>query len=124
MNHQSYWLGGRSPKAGMFLRRLWGRRCGLLGIPLEMPLRSQDETLRLAERAGFRCAFMNTGGGFRAKIGGAKISGAKINRFALPRVHVTADMSLSEFEAHISGFYRSLRKRLLGGDELEALAGA
>jgi peptidoglycan/xylan/chitin deacetylase (PgdA/CDA1 family) len=70
--------------------------------------------LRLAEQAGFRCAFMNVGGGF----------GAKINRFALPRVHVTADMSLFEFEAHISGFYRSLRKRLLGGDELEAVIGA
>ena len=27
-------------------------------------------------------------------------------------------------EAHISGFYRSLRKKLLDGDELEALVGA
>jgi hypothetical protein len=62
---------------------------------------------------------MNAGGGF-----GAKIVAAKINRFALPRVHVTADMSLFEFEGHISGFYRSLRKRLLGGEELEALVGA
>ena len=44
---------------------------------------------------------MNAGGGF----------GAKIDRFAVPRVHVTADMSLSEFEAHIAGFYRTLRKR-------------
>ena len=70
--------------------------------------------LRLAEQAGFRCAFMNTGGGF----------GAKINRFAVPRVHVTSDMSPFEFEAHISGCYRSLRKRLLGGDELEAVVGA
>ncbi len=52
---------------------------------------------------------MNTGGGF----------GAEINRFAWARVHVTADMSLFEFEAHISGFYRSLRKRLLGSDALE-----
>ncbi len=70
--------------------------------------------LRLAERAGFRCAFMNAGGGF----------GATINRFAVPRVHVTADMNLSEFEAHIAGFYRSLRKRLLGGGEMEAVVGA
>jgi hypothetical protein len=30
-------------------------------------------------------------------------------------------MKLAEFEAHISGVYRSLRKRLLGGDELEAV---
>jgi len=79
--------------------------------------------LRLAQQAGFRCAFMNTGGGFGAKIG-EKIGHSKINRFALPRVHVTADMSLFEFEAHISGFYRALRKRLLGVDELEGVVGA
>jgi len=36
--------------------------------------------------------------------------GAKIERFAVPRVHVTVDMSLSEFEAHVTGFYASLRK--------------
>lgn len=57
--------------------------------------------LEFTERAGFRCAFMNTGGGF----------GAKSCRFAFPRVHVTTDMSLSEFEANISGFYRFLRQR-------------
>jgi peptidoglycan/xylan/chitin deacetylase (PgdA/CDA1 family) len=80
--------------------------------------------LRLAEEAGFRCAFMNTGGGLGAKINHSKINQSKINRFALPRAHVTADMSLFEFEAHISGFYRSLRKRLLGVDELEGMVGA
>jgi len=51
---------------------------------------------------------MNVGGGF----------GSRIDRFAIPRVHVTADMKLGEFEAHIAGFYRKL-KRVLGGDELE-----
>jgi hypothetical protein len=57
---------------------------------------------------------MNAGGGF----------GANIDRFAVPRVHITADMSLSEFEAHIAGFYRTLRKRLLGGDDLATALGA
>jgi peptidoglycan/xylan/chitin deacetylase (PgdA/CDA1 family) len=56
----------------------------------------------MAERAGFQCAFMNVGGGF----------GAPLPRFALPRVHVTAEMSLPEFEAHISGFHRALQSRL------------
>jgi peptidoglycan/xylan/chitin deacetylase (PgdA/CDA1 family) len=65
--------------------------------------------LQLAEQAGFRCAFMNVGGGF----------GSRIDRFAIPRVHVTADMKLAEFEAHIAGFYQSLRKRFLGGDDSE-----
>ena len=84
------------------------------GYPFGNAATVTGRDLRLAERAGFRCAFMNAGGGF----------GAKINRFALPCVHVTADMSLAEFEAHISGFYRALRKKLLGGDELEAVVGA
>jgi hypothetical protein len=51
---------------------------------------------------------MNVGGGF----------GSGVGRFAIPRVHVTADMKLAEFEAHIAGFYRNL-KRLLGSNELE-----
>jgi peptidoglycan/xylan/chitin deacetylase (PgdA/CDA1 family) len=72
--------------------------------------------LKLAEQAGFRCAFMNTGGGCEEEIPGANVGGAKINRFALPRVHVTAGMNLAEFEAHISGFYHSLRRRLIGSD--------
>jgi peptidoglycan/xylan/chitin deacetylase (PgdA/CDA1 family) len=62
---------------------------------------------QMAERSGFDCAFMNTGG---------ELGGVKVDRFALPRVHVTADMNLAEFEAHISGFYHALRKRL-GRDE-------
>jgi peptidoglycan/xylan/chitin deacetylase (PgdA/CDA1 family) len=60
--------------------------------------------MQMAEQAGFQCAFMNIGGGF----------GAELPKFALPRVHVTADMSLSEFEAHLSGFHRDFRSRLAG----------
>ncbi len=57
----------------------------------------------MAERAGFRCAFVNVGGGL----------GAAMPRFALPRVHVTGGMNLGEFEAHVSGFYRSLRQSFM-----------
>lgn len=60
--------------------------------------------MRFAEECGFDCAFMNVGGGF----------GAEFATFAIPRVHVTGEMSLAEFEAHISGFYRSLRQRFSG----------
>ena len=101
------------------LEKALGQTVWAFGYPFGNAATVTGRDLRLAEQAGFRCAFMNVGGGF-----GAKISGAKINRFALPRVHVTADMSLFEFEAHISGFYRSLRQRLLGGDELEGVVGA
>ncbi|MBZ5721311.1 MAG: polysaccharide deacetylase family protein [Acidobacteriia bacterium] len=96
------------------LEKVLGRTVWAFGYPFGNATTVTARDLRLAEQAGFRCAFMNAGGGF----------GAKINRFALPRVHVTADMSLAEFEAHISGFYRSLRKRLMGSDELEAVVGA
>jgi peptidoglycan/xylan/chitin deacetylase (PgdA/CDA1 family) len=111
------------------LEKALGQTVWAFGYPFGNAATVTGRDLRLAERAGFRCAFMNVGGGFGAKIVGAKIDRSKIdhskiNRFALPRVHVTADMSLFEFEAHISGFYRSLRKRLLGGDELEAVVGA
>jgi len=56
--------------------------------------------LALAKSANFNCAFTNVGGGF----------GADLPTFALPRVHVTADMNLAEFEAHVSGFYRSFHR--------------
>ena len=68
---------------------------------------------RLAEQAGFVCGFMNVEGG--PGVGGG--------RFGLPRVHVTAGMGLAEFEAHISGFYHSLRDRLLGGSEAKRAVG-
>lgn len=58
----------------------------------------------MAKRAGFKSAFLNIGGGF----------GAEMPMFALPRVHVTSEMNIAEFEAHVSGLYRSLRKRFLG----------
>jgi peptidoglycan/xylan/chitin deacetylase (PgdA/CDA1 family) len=53
----------------------------------------------LAQRAGFACAFLNYGGGF----------GAKLPRFAIPRIHVSAGMELAELDAHVSGFYHALR---------------
>lgn len=70
--------------------------------------------LDLAERAGYACAFLNVGGGF----------GAAAPRFALPRVHVTATMTLAEFEAHVSGFHRSLRQRLTRHDDATLPAAA
>ena len=96
------------------LEQALGQTVWAFGYPFGNAATVTGRELQLAEQAGFRCAFMNAGGGL----------GATINRFAVPRVHVTADMSLSEFEAHISGFYRALRKRLLGGDEVDAVVGA
>lgn len=75
-----------------------------LAYPFGDPASVTNREMQMAEQAGFQCAFMNVGGGF----------GAQLPRFALPRVHVTADMNLSEFEAHVSGFHRDFRSRLSG----------
>ena len=88
------------------IEKALGRPVWAFGYPFGNDATVTDRDLRLAGQAGFRCAFMNVEGEL----------GENTNRFALPRVHVTANMSLSEFEAHVSGFYRLLRKRLLGAD--------
>ena len=96
------------------LEKVLGQRVWAFGYPFGNAATVTERDLRLAERAGFHCAFMNVGGGL----------GAPIQRFAVPRVHVTASMNLAEFEAHVSGFYRTLRERLAGGNDLEAMGGA
>ncbi len=58
------------------------------------------EVLALPKEAGYKAAFLNFGGGL----------GTDLPPYALPRVHVTADMSLAEFEAHVSGFHARLQQ--------------
>jgi len=79
-----------------------GKPVWALAYPFGDPDSVTTREIQMAEQAGFQCAFMNIGGGF----------GAQLPRFALPRVHVTAEMNLSEFEAHVSGFHRDFRSRL------------
>jgi peptidoglycan/xylan/chitin deacetylase (PgdA/CDA1 family) len=62
--------------------------------------------MTLAERAGYACAFLNHGGGLLGRTG---------PRFGLPRAHVTANMNMSEFEAHLSGFHEALQRRFRSG---------
>ncbi len=85
------------------LEQVIGRPVWALAYPFGDAASATEREREMAERAGFSCAFLNVGGGF----------GAPMPRFALPRVHVTGEMKLGEFEAHVSGFYRSLRQRLL-----------
>ena len=68
--------------------------------------------LEMVERSGYKCAFMNTGDRF----------GENVSMFAIPRVHVTAEMQLPEFEAHVSGFHQALRQRCMGRDSVSAAA--
>src|SRR4051812_24339699 len=68
--------------------------------PFGDPQSVTTDILAMPQRAGFLAAFLNTGGGLGTSLPG----------FTLPRVHVTADMNLSEFEAHVSGFYEMLQR--------------
>jgi peptidoglycan/xylan/chitin deacetylase (PgdA/CDA1 family) len=84
------------------LERALGQSVWALAYPYGDPASVIAREIRMAEEAGFQCAFMNVGGGF----------GAHLPRFAIPRVHVTAEMNLAEFEAHVSGFHRDFRSRV------------
>jgi peptidoglycan/xylan/chitin deacetylase (PgdA/CDA1 family) len=57
------------------------------------------EVLTLPQQAGFELAFLNSGGGL----------GTSLPLFALPRIHVTSQMNLSELEAHVSGVHARLQ---------------
>ena len=59
------------------------------------------QILSMPKEAGFDAAFLNFGGGL----------GVDLPPFALPRLHVTADMSPAEFDAHVSGFHAALQRR-------------
>ena len=72
-----------------------------LAYPFGDPHSVNSEVLAMAEAAGFQAAFLNYAGGL----------GADLPPFAMPRIHVTADMSPAELEAHVSGFYARLQKR-------------
>jgi peptidoglycan/xylan/chitin deacetylase (PgdA/CDA1 family) len=83
-----------------------GKPVWALAYPFGDPASVASREMQMAQQAGYECAFMNIGGGF----------GARLPKFALPRVHVTGNMNLSEFEAHVSGFHRAFRSRLVGED--------
>jgi peptidoglycan/xylan/chitin deacetylase (PgdA/CDA1 family) len=85
------------------LQRALARPIWALAYPFGDSVSVTERETQMAEQAGFQCAFMNIEGGF----------GAQFSRFAIPRVHVTHDMTLSEFEAHVSGFHRDLSARVL-----------
>ena len=64
--------------------------------------------MRMASEAGYTCAFLNHGGG---------VSRGTSPRFALPRTHVTAAMSVPELEANLTGFHERLQRWKGGGRE-------
>jgi peptidoglycan/xylan/chitin deacetylase (PgdA/CDA1 family) len=88
------------------LEQVIGDEVWALAYPFGDPESVTPRELSMSERAGYKGAFMNFEGGF----------GCTLPLFALPRIHVTSDMSLAEFEANVSGFRQALRRRFLGED--------
>jgi peptidoglycan/xylan/chitin deacetylase (PgdA/CDA1 family) len=92
-------------------REISQSRCKLekaLGVPvwsIAYPFGGTDSVstreMQMAEKAGYDCAFINFGGGFRKDS----------SWFGIPRVHISLDTTLPEFEAHLCGLHEDLRRR-------------
>jgi peptidoglycan/xylan/chitin deacetylase (PgdA/CDA1 family) len=103
LSHQSSELAWKEiSESRRALENALGKAVWALAYPFGDRASVGSREWQMAEQAGFQCAFMNVGGGF----------GAALPKFALPRVHVTSEMGLAEFEAHVSGFHNALRARL------------
>lgn len=79
-----------------------GKPIWALAYPFGDPAAASTREMALAEECGFTCAFVNH----------EYAVGSDHPRFALPRVHVTAEMSNAELKARMSGFHASLRQLL------------
>ena len=79
-----------------------GREVWAFAYPFGDPASVSPRVVSMAKQAGFDAAFLNVGGGL----------GSDLPLHAIPRVHVSAGMGLAEFEAHVSGFYEALQRRL------------
>jgi len=84
------------------LEQLSGTPVWALAYPFGDPASVGDREYKLAQATGYECAFLNVGGSF----------GRAPSKFSLPRIHVTASMSLPVYEAHVSGFHSFLQARL------------
>jgi peptidoglycan/xylan/chitin deacetylase (PgdA/CDA1 family) len=84
------------------LEQSLGKPVRAIAYPFGDPGSVGTREFKLAEEAGYECAFLNVTG----------VPDRVTARFAFPRVHVTAEMPLSVYEAYISGFHDALRNRL------------
>jgi peptidoglycan/xylan/chitin deacetylase (PgdA/CDA1 family) len=87
-------------------QRVWA-----FAYPFGDPQSVTPQVLAMAQEAGYAAAFMNFGGGL----------GTDLPAYALPRIHVTAEMSLAEFEAHVSGFYARLQRLSGRGSQIAGM---
>jgi peptidoglycan/xylan/chitin deacetylase (PgdA/CDA1 family) len=82
-----------------------GEEVWALAYPFGDLASAGEREMKMAEDAGYTCAFYNEGAGCVRRTS---------SRFALSRTHITSEMNLPEFEAHLSGFHDELRRRIRG----------
>ena len=76
-----------------------GQPVWAFAYPFGNPSTMGEREVRLAQEAGFACAFLNV------EHWGAE----RANPLALSRTHVTLDMTLPEFSAHVTGLHTRLQ---------------
>ena len=81
------------------IERVLGQTIWAFAYPFGNPATMGEREFRLARDAGYTCAFLNV----------EDWAGQESNALALPRTHVTADMTLAELAAHLSGLHMRLR---------------
>ena len=81
------------------LDQMLGQETWAFAYPFGDSTSVTSREVEMAERAGFKAAFLNIDTG-----------ATTVSKFSLSRVHVTADMTLTDLEARISGLHRSLRQ--------------
>jgi peptidoglycan/xylan/chitin deacetylase (PgdA/CDA1 family) len=88
-------------QSGRILEEAVGFKIWSFAYPFGDQTSVGEREIEIARQAGYTCAFVNFGEGFRSAFG----------RFSIPRVNISSDMTLGAFEAHISGFHDELRRR-------------
>lgn len=91
----------RSQLESCLQREVWAR-----AYPFGNEGSAGERETKMAEEAGYTCAFLNCGGGRSERPS---------PRFGLPRAHVTAEMDIPELEANLSGFHQRLQRWVRAG---------
>lgn len=85
------------------IERALGRPVWAFAYPFGYGSTVGERELRMAQESGYSCAFVNV-----------EHWDAECSSFALERIHVTLDMNLPEFAAHLSGLHKRLQRAVAG----------
>jgi peptidoglycan/xylan/chitin deacetylase (PgdA/CDA1 family) len=87
------------------IERVLERPVWAFAYPFGNPATMGEREFRIAQAAEYSCAFLNV----------ERWAGEESNPFAIARTHVTTNMMLPEFAAHVSGVHLRLQRMAGGG---------